>query len=168
MTIFVEEIIFQPEMRLIGKTIEVQGEPKVRVQTVRALWESFNVSVHTVTNHIRKAAWQKYGVSFNPQPGNHFSYMAAVEVSEVDDVPEDMTGKMLPALTYARFCHHGDFCNLPTTIYEIYNKWLPDSEYHLVPGWQCGISHFERYDQRFQWSSAESEIDIFLPIRTKA
>jgi AraC family transcriptional regulator len=167
MTIVNQEIVTMPDMLLVGKATEVRGEVKEQVRMIRALWKDLNAQLHFVPNRLELDPWRKYGLSYNPQPGDQFSYMAAVVVSDITGLPDGFEVKNIPAVTYARFCHKGDFRNLKSTLHDIYNKWLPDSAFHLVPGWKCGLSHFERYDQRFDWSSEDSEIDIFLPVRPK-
>jgi len=162
-----EDIVQQPEIKIMGMSADMRGSQKENSRLIRELWENFDANLWKIENRIEQPIGFKYGATYNSIPGGQFTYLAGVEVHDLDSIPDGMIGKTLLALEYAHFCHRGNFRNLSDTIFNIYNKWLPDSGYNLVPAWQCGVSHYERYDRHFQWVVPKSEIDIFLPVCMK-
>ena len=96
-----------------------------------------------------------------------FTYMAAFEVSKLEDIPINMFGVTLPAATYAVFTVKGKLKpeKIKETFQKIYNEWLPSSEYTFAYPYD-----FEFYDdenKRFKPDQDDSEIDIYLPIKAK-
>lgn len=89
-----------------------------------------------------------------------FSYMACVEVSNADQAPSGMVAKTIPTSKYAVFTHKGSLDKLSNTYNYIYTTWLQNSDYE-----QSGFYCFELYDNRFNPSDENSEIDIYLPIK---
>ncbi|MCD4814238.1 GyrI-like domain-containing protein [bacterium] len=167
MDIMPDAIEQQKELKIIGMTVEVESAPVDAYKCIRVLWKTFNANLWKISNRVNSEAWNKFGVSYNRQPGDKFTYFAGVEVEALDSIPEGMAGKQIPAVACARFSHKGDVKKINETIFSIFNHWLPDSGYNVVPGWQCGIDYYEKYDKRFKWSEADSVIDVFLPVVKK-
>ena len=131
-------------------------------------WETlkkYEAEIPNRVNPCTKYGFEDYSRDFSPET-MQFYYMAAVQVSSLDNIPHGMTGKTVPASDYAVFTVKG--CNANGEIGKafryIYDEWLPNSEYDFSDV-ICG--DFEFYDERWDCSSAESEIDIYLPIRKK-
>jgi len=91
---------------------------------------------------------------------SEFSYIASVEVSSLDEIPEGMVGQVVPSNKYAVFTHRGSIDTLGDTYEYIHGTWLPKSGYQPAPA-----NDFELYDERFDPSSNESEMDIYIPIK---
>ncbi len=89
-------------------------------------------------------------------------YLAAVEVTTLDDIPVQLVGKILPANRYAVFTYKGKLPgNLPDLFQHIYREWLPKSGFK-----QAGPYDFERYGAGFKGAdNDESVIDICIPIQ---
>ena len=58
-----------------------------------------------------------------------FSYMAAVETRNADDIPLTAVAKRIPAHTYAVFTHTEDAAKLGETYEYIYGTWFPHKNY---------------------------------------
>lgn len=89
-----------------------------------------------------------------------FFYMACAEVESLDDIPDGMIGRVVPAATFAVFTHVGPLDRLGRTMDYIYGSWLPDSGYERP----ADVPDLELYDERFDPSSEQSEMDIYVPI----
>lgn len=92
--------------------------------------------------------------------GGDFSYIAGIEVISLDEIPEGLVGRTIPAAKYAVFTHKGSLESLQETFGYIYGTWLPTSGY--TPASTFG---FELYDERFDNFSEKSELDIYVPIK---
>ena len=91
-------------------------------------------------------------------------YIVANEIPSVDDIPEGMIVETIPAQKYAVFTHIGSLINIGETIQYINGDWLVNNtRYQRVPL----APEFEYYDQRFSLTSAESELDLYIPIKEK-
>lgn len=97
-----------------------------------------------------------YGVegNFDEETGV-FDYVAGVEVSDADDIPEGMAVWEVPENTYAVFpC---SLRNLGETLEWIQQSWFPESEYQLAAG-----PMFEYYDTDFD--PIEQTMAMYVPV----
>jgi len=125
------------------------------------LWDDFCPQMKNVPNVCQPDV--AVGVCSNMNDDGEFEYVAALIVDSVDEVPENMVARTVPAQNYAVFTHKGKLDTLQKTYQEIYCNWLPNSEFEYHKG-----PDFEWYDHRFDPHSDESEFDIYVPVRKKA
>jgi len=92
-----------------------------------------------------------------------FTYVAGVEVDRIDAVPDGMIAMTLPANAYAVFTHSGHISRLPDTVKQVWGHWLPSSSHVHVPA-----PDFELYDERWDPTTGEGDIDIYVPIAERA
>ncbi len=125
------------------------------------LWGEFMPRVSRIPHRLKGAS---YGFCFMDDRINpDFWYMACEAVERVTEVPAEMVAKTVPAHTYAVFTHRGSTEALGETYHQAYKVWLPASGYELAASFD-----FELYDDRFNPSDeANSELDIYLPVRRK-
>ncbi len=98
-----------------------------------------------------------YFTAFNP--ANEFTKWALAEVSDTTDVPEGFERFHLPGGLYAVFDHKGS----STEIFQrIFTDWLPQSDYVLD-----NRPHFELLGEKYKNDSAESEEEIWIPVKQK-
>jgi AraC family transcriptional regulator len=89
-----------------------------------------------------------------------FRYLAGVEVSDVEQVPEGMTVWQIPMQEYAVFPHCGDVEKMGETYQAIYTTWLPESGYEAV------YAHdFELYNEEFHPGDSDSTCYIYVPVK---
>ena len=130
---------------------------------IPATWPRFNSLSGQIKNKKEPRIHlgvETYTVEFESQ--RKWFYLAAVEVTTLDEIPVQLVGKILPANRYAVFTHQG---KLPGQIAEtfryIYGEWLPSSGYK-----QAAPYYLERYDTRFKGpDNEESHTDICIPIQ---
>jgi AraC family transcriptional regulator len=106
-----------------------------------------------------------YGVFYNtPEQAEmgETCYMACAPVTAKTKVPEGMEKLRVPGGTFAMITHKGILTDLPLAFQKLF-KWIGDSSYEVLstPG-------YELYDERFDASSPECEIDIFIPVTMAA
>lgn len=102
-----------------------------------------------------------YGICGNMEEDGAFSYVAGVEVSATDALPEGMVAWEIPAGQYAVFP-----CTLKTigeTYKYAFETWLPASEYNHHPA-----PDFEYYDETFNPDDPASLLYIYIPLEIKA
>ncbi len=129
------------------------------------LWERFARGPMDGVPH--RAGHHTFGVcmdaDFATLEEDGFTYLAGVEVSRVDAVPPGMIAITVPARTYAVLTHHGHIARLPDTVKYVFGTWLPASGHRHVAS-----PDFERYDERWEPTTGEGEIDIWVPIAEEA
>lgn len=129
-------------------------------QEISHLWEQANPRFGEIRNLAPKA--EAYGICMNvpgAQPGE-FEYVAGLEVTKVDDMPEGMVAREVPASKYAMFTHVGSLAELKATYDYIYQTWLPQSGYELTGG-----ADFELYNEDFKDFAPDSRFYIYVPIK---
>ncbi len=98
-----------------------------------------------------------YFSAFNPI--KEFTKWALAEVSDTADLPEGFERFHLQGGLYAVFDHKGS----STEIFQrIFTEWLPQSDYVLDDR-----PHFELLGEKYKNDSAESEEEIWIPVKQK-
>ena len=149
-------IITKPAFKVAG--LRYFGNNKNK--EIKYLWGSFvkrMKELDSIENNI------SYGVCIMPEEKNEdgsFEYIACVEVKDINNLPEGMTGRELKEQKYAVFTHKGSIDNIADTYGEIFNKLLKEN--NLEP---ADAPDLELYDERFKPYSEESEVDIYIPIK---
>ncbi len=160
--VLLEEPRFQNGKAMIvaGFTQRFHG-PEVR--NISALWKCFAPFIGKVPDQVGQIA---YGLCSNMVKSPFsFEYMAGVEVSKADGLPQDFSVTNIRVTRYAIFTHHGQISSLSRTIDAIYHRWLPSSGHSFLPP----VSHvpylIERYDERFNPQTACGDVELWIPIR---
>jgi AraC family transcriptional regulator len=120
----------KPTIKLIGISMEMS----LMNNQTPALWKSFMPIRNQIKNRANDlvVSVQKYqpGYFETFSPTNTFEKWATLEVTDDSWIPEGMKAIQIPSGTYAIFKHEGD--NPPLELFQyIFDKWLPESGYHL-------------------------------------
>ena len=131
--------------------------------TIPQLWEEFMERGKEIRHVVNPNV--AFGVCFHEEVENFtdetpFSYLAGMEVDSMDDIPEGMMVREIPAAKYAVFTHKGSLETLGETYQAIYFKWAKETEYTLAKA-----DMFELYDERFKCGEPDSEFDLYVPIQ---
>jgi AraC family transcriptional regulator len=128
---------------------------------VSKLWNEFNSRYSEIEDKVLPCSsfgYESYGEDFHTT--GDFTYMAGVEVTSVDNIPEGMDYVEIPANKYAVFAIPAIIETLPNAICSIYSKWIPE----------CGLKvngcyDFEYYDETFKANDATSNIYFCVPVK---
>jgi AraC family transcriptional regulator len=120
-------------------------------------WRRFRPYIGNIAGQIGGTT---YGVCCNSDGTGHFEYIAGVEVSGFTELPRELGRIRIPEQKYAVFTHHGHASTMRSTVYTIWNKWLPASGCEVADA-----PDFERYDESFDAGSGLGTIEIWLPIK---
>jgi AraC family transcriptional regulator len=130
----------------------------------KAIWDVFGSRMERVSGRLasgRAFGLQWYTSEFSTQ-GKWF-FLPCVEVENLDRIPEEMVGKMIPEYRYAVFTLTGGLFRLGELYHFIYHGWLPSSSY--IP---AAMFDFELYDDRFRGvDNPATAIDICIPLKDK-
>ena len=128
-------------------------------------WDRFNAQPISEPSRVNPKIYyglQVYGPEF--MSAHKWTYMPAVEVRDLSDLPNTLFGKVLPACTYAVFTARHGLASIPDAFMEGYSNWIPNSRYEGAHAFD-----FEVYDdERFHGDGPDEEIDVYIPIREKA
>lgn len=152
--------IEKDEFMLVG----IEAQTKNDFEVINKCWSTLHSRIHEIRNRINpdtSYGFEDYSKNFDII-NLSFNYIAAVEVSSLDYVPEGMVGKLIPASKYAVFTHKGPRPDISEVIRNIYNMWFSEFEYELNDE-VCG--DFEYYAKPFDCSDLNSEVDIYIPIK---
>jgi len=132
-------------------------------QDIGELWTRFVPRAPELEHRIDGAT---YGVCCLPGEGpknpESFTYVAGVEVENLEKIPEGMIGVELPAREYAVFAYTGGIGpELPKTMQYIFGQWLPESDY------EADGSDFEYYDDRFDPVTGQGTFFIYVPVKAR-
>lgn len=124
---------------------------------IPALWEQLSPHIGNVPSQKGEVT---YGVCCNFDGKGGFDYIAGVEISKLDDLPEQYRWVEIQPQYYAVFEHKGPLDALPQTFRYICDTWLPQSGHQAADA-----PEFERYSEDFNPSLNTGKLEIWLPIK---
>jgi AraC family transcriptional regulator len=159
----------QPQIKTINAKLLIGKRVKMCLAENKTpqLWKSFMPLRKQVSNVVSP---ELFSVSIYPDGmqmqdftlQTEFEKWAAVEVSAIDLIPEEMEAFDLPGGLYAVFHYKGTPADYEPTFRYIFFEWLPASGYELD-----NRPHFEILGEKYRNNDPESEEDIWVPIRPK-
>jgi AraC family transcriptional regulator len=127
-------------------------------QDIPQLWEKFLPWLGNMPGQKDEVT---YGVCCNPDGQGGFEYIAGVEISRLDDLPEQYRWIEIQPGPYAVFEHKGPLKNLPDTFQYIWKEWLPQSGHQAADE-----PEFERYSEDFNPRTGEGSLEIWIPLKS--
>jgi AraC family transcriptional regulator len=149
------------EKKLVGKRLKMS----LADNKTGDLWKSFIPRLKEITNNLNRnfismAVYKStYFIDFNRT--NEFERWAAVEVSDFENIPNDMETFRLTGGLYAIFDYKG-YSNDQSIFLYIFGIWLPNSAYNLDDR-----PHFEVLGDKYKNNDPTSEEEIWIPIKPK-
>ncbi len=147
------------EKKLIGKRILTS----LANNKTHELWRSFMPKRAEILNPISSDLFAvqvyepSYFEAFNPNAV--FEKWATLEVADFNNIPQEMESFTLSSGLYAVFELKGH----DTAIFDyIFRNWIPNSKYELD-----NRPHFEILGAKYKKDDADSEEEIWIPIREK-
>jgi len=156
------KIVTKDEFKIVGMKI-FGDNPNTEIVE---LWNRFIPRIGEIKHRLNKDISKdiSYGICYPSEDMNEsgeFEYIASIEVSCLDEIPQGMVGRTIPRQKYAVFTHKGAAARIKETYKYIYGTWQPKSDCELVRA-----PDFEYYDERFDADNQEdSELDIYIPIK---
>lgn len=121
------------------------------------LWEKFIPEIGKIPGQKGEVT---YGICCNPDGKGGFEYIAGVEISKLDDLPDKYRWVEVQPQQYVVFEHKGSLDTLPKTFHYIWKTWLPKS------GRQAADApEFERYSEDFNPKLNTGTLEIWLPVK---
>ncbi len=150
------------EKKLIGNCIKMSFSNN----RTSELWRNFMPRRKEITNAIGTELYsaEVYEPGFFDtfDATKEFYKWAAIEVKDIDIVPEGMDTILFPTGLYAVFLHKGPASDGPKTSNYIFRTWLPASDYKLD-----SRPHFAVMGEKYRHEDANSEEEIWIPIVKK-
>lgn len=149
------------EKKLVGKHLTMS----IANNRTTELWKNFMSKrkeiIHSLSNDL--ISMQIYSSSYFQAflPTNKFEKWAVVEVSNFENIPDNMETFTLKAGLYAVFEYKG-FSGDPSIFQYIFETWLPLSEYVLDDR-----PHFELLGEKYKNNDPNSEEEIWIPVKQK-
>lgn len=148
--------------KLIGKHITMSFVENKTFQ----LWSSFMPERKKIRNSIDSNLYSlevfPEGYFNNFDPKNTFEKWAAVEVSDLNEIPAGMESLLIPDGLYAVFIHKGPSTEAEKSYRFIFTEWLPDSKYFVDDR-----PHFAIMTENYKKDDPDSEEEIWIPVKNK-
>lgn len=127
-------------------------------------WERFNARRPEITGVAPEVSYGFlcYGDAPNPARDDEYRYLAGLEVAPGTEVLEGMITVEIPADLFAVFEHKGPIWTFHQTLQQIYQEWLPASDYE-----GNGLGDVERYDPRWVFDSEDSVFEYWVGVKPK-
>lgn len=155
------EIKVTDERKLLGKTMKMSYSD----DKTKELWQSFMPYRNQILNRKSDEL-----ISMQVFPNDmllgdlyhEYEKWAVVEVNDFENIPEGMHAFCLEAGLYAVFFYKG-LSSDKSVFYYIFTDWLPKSDYKLD-----NRPHFEILGAKYKNNDAESEEEIWIPVKLKS
>jgi len=155
-----------PRIEILGekKLVGLRLTMSLSMNKTRELWQNFLRRRSEIKNQVGTNLYSiqvfddHYFKTFSPH--STFEKLAAIEVTNLSEIPAEMEPFTLPSGLYAVFIHRGAASTGPTTFNYIFSTWLPNSEYHLD-----NRPHFEVLGEKYKNDDPDSEEEIWIPIK---
>ena len=135
-------------------------------EQTKQLWQEFGPARKNIEHII---GTDSYSVEIYPadyfqqfDPAKVFEKWAALEVSELESIPEGMQKLIIPKGEYAVFTYQGAAAGAPGFYQYIYGEWIPTSDYDLDDR-----PHFAVMGQNYDPLDPDSEEKIWIPVKLK-
>ncbi len=153
------KIVKKPMFKAVGMAKEFSQDSS---DGIPALWTAFWKRHSEIKNAVEGHC---LGLCVGVEDDDAFTYAAALEVSDIVDVPKDMCAWTIAGQTYAVFSvsltgTEPIGVELRRANRYIWNTWLPKSGYVFAKA-----ADFEYYDERFDPKTLSGEIDLYIPLR---
>ena len=125
-----------------------------RANSIPQHWQRFGPYLGNVPNVVPGAA---YGI-VQQSDGYFCDYLCCVEVSPSAELPPEFAVLELPARRWARIVHAGHISTIRSTVYAIYDQWLPGSGERQAEG----ASFIEYYGPGFDPVSGVGTCEIWI------
>jgi AraC family transcriptional regulator len=148
------------EKKLVGKCLKMSLAPNGTFD----LWRSFMPELRKIRNRLSDELISMHVYGGPLRTGDwrqEFEKWAAVEVSELDHVPEGFRSFVLKSDLYAVFDYKGLNTDSRIFVY-IFTQWLPGSGYVLDER-----PHFEILGEKYKNEDPDSEEEIWIPVQPK-
>lgn len=149
------------ETKLIGISIEMS----IADNKTFELWQQFAPAIQHISNKLNS---YKFSVQLYPlhyfdafQANLHFTKWAAVAVTNFNHVPQGLQTLVLKEGMYAVFNYKGPASD-PAVYQFIYGQWIKESDYLID-----SRPHFEIMGDRYHNFNADSEEEIWIPVKLK-
>lgn len=160
----------EPDIREIEEKIllGMSHETSLARNDASILWKQFMQKRNTIKNQLNSDLYsvQIYEPGFQMKdftPTTKFIRWAAIEVSDINNIPDEMEELHLQGGLYAVFIHKGGVATFHETWKYIFLEWLPDSGYVLDQR-----EHFEILGNKYLGNTnPESEEEIWVPVSAK-
>lgn len=151
-----------PAKTLVGMKVRTSVSADVPV----TYWRPFKMRLNEIQNALTERFYsvQVYdGLSLDEiTPHTEFEKWAAVEVSNLNKVPDEMDSLIVPEGLYAIFVHIGTPTSFPETLRQIFFEWLPRSSYVLD-----NRPHLAMMESSYQLDDVNAEELVCVPIKNK-
>ncbi|WP_175418850.1 AraC family transcriptional regulator [Aureibaculum algae] len=156
------KIIELEKKKLVGISVKTS----LAQNNIPQLWNTFMPRIEEIANKIDSGCYEIHPFDSEFKMENftedmEFEKWAAVEVDNLDNIPDGLKGITIESGKYAVFEHKGTMSNIQFSFDYAYGTWLPNSGYELAKR-----ADFERYgDQYFGPEHSESITELWIPIK---
>jgi predicted transcriptional regulator YdeE/DNA-binding transcriptional MerR regulator len=148
------KFVTKPAFMLVG----MKYSGKNQHQEISEMWGKFSPHIGALAEKPIQAT---YGWCGEMNDDGSFEYIAAVETTKADNLPDWAVVRMVPENTYAVFPHRGSLETLKDTYNYIYQTWRPQSDYTTL-GYDMEV-----YTDEFKDFSPDSVFYIYIPVKKK-
>ena len=139
----------------------VETQNAMEGEAMMDVWTKFFSVSDKIPQPVGTCSYAIYypGEKYDPASMQGFSYLVGLEVLDSVELPDGLQLHKIPGGDYAVFEYVGDINGIGSAYEYIFGEWLSAEKFGISPS-----EMFERYDERLQYDSPESLVEIWIPI----
>ena len=145
------------EFHVIGLSVRTRNEDQHITNDIQNLWNTFMAKgiAHKIPNKLEDTLFGVY-TDYEYGPNGDYTLTVGCKVSNLEDIPEGMTGTTIQHGNYSQFTAKGDVTK--DAIPKAWDKiWKTDLN-------RAFVTDFEVYDHRAV-DPTNAEVDIFIGVK---
>lgn len=151
------ELVIKDEIKLVGISFYYDLHLN---NDLSEPWGHLMSHLSVIKHRVEPERFYQLQYWFPKQNNERIYFYIAVEVNHFEDIPIQLTEKVIPKHQYLKFQHRGLANQVGYTYQYIYNEYLPETNYHLPH-----LFNFEYYgEQHLGPCNADSISDIYIPV----
>ncbi|QWX84168.1 AraC family transcriptional regulator [Cellulophaga sp. HaHaR_3_176] len=142
---------------IVGVTVKTTNENRQAAKDIPMLWNEFMID--NVKSKIKNKVDDTVYALYTNYEGDHtkpYTTMIGCKVENLENIPEELTVKIIPEATYAKFIAKGDL-----TKNVVYDKWLTIWNTNLERMFTTDI---EVYNEK-AINPKDGEVEIYVAIK---
>ncbi|MFW6237809.1 MAG: GyrI-like domain-containing protein [Bacillota bacterium] len=144
--------ITKKSFKIIGMDCLSSEEENENEQDIVDLWEKFRPRIDEIENTVNPDKPLGIFIQNKIYP-DRFTYVAGVEVKNIESIPKGMVPKIISNSRYAVFTHQGERQSIGDTYDNIFNEWEENTDHSI-----------DREAERVEKILSEDKIKLYIPL----
>jgi AraC family transcriptional regulator len=158
------KIVHSTGFNLVGKRLMMSWMNNRNAELFRQFMPHRNSILHRIDDKVFSVQCYSGSIeTYFQHPEMEFEKWAAVAVTDLSAVPQEMEVLQIPAGEYLTFIYRGTVMDYPATARFVFGEWIPASEFVVDDR-----PHFEIIPEGYRPDDPNAEEEVWIPVKRKS